>query len=179
MVVGTKSSTPGPSEDLQGPKKGILRPKQAPFACFLKLGGSKGAITVLDEQGIPLRCSGSGPNSPFWTPRSKCVMTVSPTQMSQSGAVETKSGPTGPFEDPKGLFGPKRALLGPPGAQKAPRYQVKVCGDHESNPDGPMGSSWDQIWPLGALQGPPGPPKGPFGPEMSPFGGPRSALEVR
>ena len=26
--------------------------------CFLELGGSKWAITVLDEQGISLRCSG-------------------------------------------------------------------------------------------------------------------------
>ena len=30
-------------------QKGILRPKQAIFACFLELGGSKWAITVLDE----------------------------------------------------------------------------------------------------------------------------------
>ena len=85
-------------------------------------------------------------------------------------------GPPGP---PKGSFraktGPFRTSGGPEGA----RYQVKVCGDHESNPDGPMGGSRDQIWPLGALRGPPGPPKGPFGPEMSPFGGPRSAVEVR
>ena len=34
VAVGTKSGTPGPSEDLRGPQKGILRPKQAPFACF-------------------------------------------------------------------------------------------------------------------------------------------------
>ena len=29
VAVGTKSGTPGPSEDLRGPQKGILRPKQA------------------------------------------------------------------------------------------------------------------------------------------------------
>ena len=130
------------------------------FDRFLKLGGSKWAITVLDEQGIPLRCSGhptslylkqknvphkigpwkfrdrgqialfgppgtqKGPNT-----RSKCVVTMSPTQMSQSGAVGTKSGPQGPFEDlrgpQKGHFGPKRALLGPPGAQKGPNTRSK------------------------------------------------------
>ena len=27
------------------------------------------------------------------------------------------------------------------------RYQVEVCGDHESNPGGPIGCSWDQICP--------------------------------
>ena len=34
VAVGTKSGTPGPSEDLRGPQKGILRLKQALFACF-------------------------------------------------------------------------------------------------------------------------------------------------
>ena len=34
MAVGTKSGTLGPSEDLRGAQKGILRPKQALFACF-------------------------------------------------------------------------------------------------------------------------------------------------
>ena len=34
VAVGTKSGTPRPSEDLRGPQKGILRPKQALFACF-------------------------------------------------------------------------------------------------------------------------------------------------
>ena len=48
---------------------------------------------------------------------------------------------------------------GPEGAQ----YQVKVCDNHESNTDKPIGESWDQIWPPGAHQGPPGPPKGPIG----------------
>mgnify|MGYP003325375512 CR=1 FL=1 len=180
------------------------------FDCFLELGGSLWAITVLDEQGIPLRCSGHptslflkqknvaheigpwkfrdrgqkalfGPPGTWKGPdtRSKCVVTMIPTQAAQSGAVGTKSGPPGPSEDPKGAFraktGPFRTPRGPEGA----RYQVKVCGDHESNPDGPIGGSWDQIWPPGALRGPPGPPKGPFGPETSPFGGPRSAVEVR
>ena len=51
--------------------------------------------------------------------RSKCVVTMSPTQTGQSGAVGTKSGPPGPSEDlwgpQKGHSGLKRALLGAPG----------------------------------------------------------------
>ena len=49
--------------------------------------------------------------------RSKCVVTMCPTQAGQSGAVGTKSGPPGPSEDlrgpQKGHFGPKRALFLP------------------------------------------------------------------
>ena len=55
----------------------------------------------------------------------------------------------------KGHFGPK--LLGPP---EEARYQAKVCGDHESNPGGPIGGSWDQIWLSEAHHGPLGPQKG-------------------
>ena len=57
-AVGTKSVHPGPSEDLQGPKRGLSGPKRTLFACFLELGGSIWAITVLNEPGIPLRRSG-------------------------------------------------------------------------------------------------------------------------
>ena len=57
-VVGIKSASPGPSEDLQGPKRGLSGPKRTLFACFLELGGSIWAITVLNEPGIPLRRSG-------------------------------------------------------------------------------------------------------------------------
>ena len=99
------------------------------FDRFLKLGGSIWTITVLDEQSIPLRCSGHptslyfkkkfphkigpwkfrasghfGPNGALLGPpgaqerpdtRSKCVVTMCPTQADQSGAVGTKSGPPG------------------------------------------------------------------------------------
>merc|ERR1739842_32485 len=82
--------------------------------------------------------------------RSKCVVTMIPTHAAQSGAVGTKSGPPGPSEDPKGAFraktGPFRTPRGPEGA----RYQVKVCGDHDSSPGGTIGGSRDQIWPPGA-----------------------------
>ena len=57
-VVGIKSASPGPSEGLQGPKRGLSGPKRTLFACFLELGGSIWAITVLNEPGIPLRRSG-------------------------------------------------------------------------------------------------------------------------
>merc|ERR1711911_349007 len=63
-VVGIKSASPGPSEDLQGPKRGLSGPKRTIFACFLELGGSIWAITVLNEPGIPLRRSGH-PTSPY------------------------------------------------------------------------------------------------------------------
>ena len=43
--------------------------------------------------------------------------------------------------------------------------------DHMFNPCRPFGGSWNQIWPTGALRGPPNSPKGTFGGEMSPFGG--------
>ena len=42
--------------------------------------------------------------------RSKCVVSMSPTQAGQSGAVGTKSAPPGPSQD---LCGPKRGLSGP------------------------------------------------------------------
>ena len=45
---------PGPSEDLWDPKRGLSGPKRTLFACFLEMGGSVWAITVLNEPGIPL-----------------------------------------------------------------------------------------------------------------------------
>ena len=114
------------------------------FDRFIKLGGSIWAITVLDEQSIPLRCSGHptslyfekkfphkigpwkfranghfGPNGALLGPpgaqerpdtRSKCVVTMCPAKAGQSGAVGTKSGPSGPSED---LRSPQKEHLGP------------------------------------------------------------------
>ena len=71
-----------------------------------------------------------------------------------------------------GPFGAKTGPFGAPGDPEEAQYQAKVCGDHDSNPVGPIGGSWDQIWPPEALQGPPGPPKGPFGAKTGRFGGP-------
>ena len=56
--ISFKSATLGPFEDIRGSKRGISEPKLTLFACFLELGGSIFAITVLNEQGIPLRRSG-------------------------------------------------------------------------------------------------------------------------
>ena len=49
------------------------------------------------------------------------------------------------------------------------RYQVKVCGEHESNQGGPIGGSRDQIWPPEDLRGP---QKGHFGPKRALLGPP-------
>ena len=73
----------------------------------------------------------------------------------------------------KGPFGPQKTLLGDPevlGGQRVARkgrYQVKVCGEHESHPGGPIRGSWDQIWSPGALRGP---QKGYFGPNRALLG---------
>ena len=118
-----------------------------------------------------------GCNSAGWAGRSVAMLWTPNKAIFKIKNVPHKIGPW-KFRD-QGHFGTKGALLGAPGGPEEARYQVKVCGDHESKPDGPIGGSWDQIWPPGALRGPLGPPKGPFGPETSPFGGPRSAVEVR
>ena len=55
------------------------------------------------------------------------------------------------------------AKMGPfwaPGDPEGTQYQVKVSGDHESNPGRTMGGTWDQIWLSKAHRGPLGPQKG-------------------
>ena len=88
-AVGTKSGPSGPSEDLRGPQKGHFGPKRSLLG---PLGAQKGLDT-----------------------RSKCVVSMTPTQTGQSWAVGTKSGPPGPSEDLRGprkdLLWPKRALF--------------------------------------------------------------------
>merc|ERR1712020_401203 len=87
--------------------------------------------------------------------------------------------PRGPRGAPKGAFqaktGPFRTPRGPEGA----RYQGKVCGEHESNPGGPIRGSRDQIWPLGALRGPPRAPKGAFRAKTGSFRTPRGPEGAR
>ena len=68
-----------------------------------------------------------GQKGAFWGPwlqkrpiiRSKCVVTMSPTQLDQPATVGTKLGIPGLAKDvrgpQKGSFGPKRGLLGAPG----------------------------------------------------------------
>ena len=140
-------------------QKGILRPKQALFACFWPF-----SRTGWFQMGY---------NSAGWVGHSAAMLWTPNKPIFETKNVPHKIGPW------KFRYQGQIALYGPPGDPEGARYQVKVCGHHESNPDGSMGGSWDQIWPLGALRGPSGPPKGPFGPKTIPFGGPRSAVEVR
>ena len=85
----------------------------------------------------------------------------------------------GPFGAKKGHFVPKRAFFGPLGVQKGAQYQPKICGNHDSNPVGPIGGSWDQIWPPGALWVPLGPHKGTFWAKIGPFGVPEGPEEAK
>ena len=64
---------------------------------------------------------------------------------------------------PKVVFWAKTSHFGAPGGQEEVQYQVKVCGNHESNPGTAAQVSWDQKWPLRTLRGPPGPPTPPPG----------------
>ena len=45
-----------------------------------------------------------------------------------------------------------------------------MCGNHEFNPGGAVGGSWDQIWSSWALLGPLGTQKGHFGPKVALLG---------
>ena len=59
--LGPNLAPRGPLRTSGAPKRvfwGPNRPFLPVFDHFLELGGSKWAITVLDEQGIPLRCYG-------------------------------------------------------------------------------------------------------------------------
>ena len=93
--------------------------------------------------------------------RSKCVVTMCPTQAGQSGAVGTKSGPPGPSEDlrgpQKGHFGPKRSLLGPLGTQKGPHTRSKCVVSMILTQTGQSGA-------VGTKSGPPGPSEDLRGP---------------
>ena len=86
-----------------------------------------------------------------------------------------------PPTPPKGVFWAKTSPFGATGGQEEVHYQVKVCGNHDSNPVGPICSNWDQIWPqvwppellsqLGPVLG----QKGPLGPPVSTYKAPEWA----
>ena len=142
------------------PNKPIFETKNVPH----KIGPWKfryqGQIALFGPPGTQ-----KGPDT-----RSKCVVSMSPSKADQSGAVGTKLGPSGPSEDlrgpQKGHFGQKKGPFRTPRGAEVDRYQVKVCGEHESIQGGPIGGSRDEIWPLGAL---PEPQKGHFGPKRALF----------
>ena len=98
-----------------------------------------------------------GPNT-----RSKCVVSMSPAQPDQSGAVGIKFGPPGPFEDlpgpQNGPFGPKRALLGPPGPQRGPDTRSKCVVTMSP-------AQTSQSGAVGTKSGPPGPSEDLRGPQ--------------
>merc|ERR1712015_195466 len=86
-------------------KRVFFRPNQAllpVFDRFLELGGSKWAITVLDEQGIPLRCSGH-PTS-LYLKQKNVPHKIGPWKFRDRGQI---------------------ALFGPPGTQKGPDTRSK------------------------------------------------------
>merc|ERR1719234_1550306 len=80
---------------------------------------------------------------------------------------------------PKGIFFPKRCPFGGPGSAVEVFEEAGAHDMDTAQPDGSASGSWPQIRPLGAAKGPPGPPKGCFEAQTGPFGGPRSAIEVR
>ena len=80
----------------------------------------------------------------------------------------------GPWGPPKGLFGAKSSPFKAPWGPEGARYQVKVCFDHEPNSGGPMGGSWDQIWPPRPSEDLRGPQKGLLEPKRALLG----AIEV-
>ena len=98
VAVGTKFDPSWPSKDLWDPQKGLSGPKLAHLGA---LGAQK------------------RPNT-----RSKCLVTMIPTQSDQLAAIGTKSGPPGPSET---LWGPNRAFWGQNGPFGGPWSAVEVC----------------------------------------------------
>ena len=130
-----------------GPPKGLFGAKSSPFKAPWGPEGARYQVKVCgDHKFNPIR--------PF---EGSCDK-IWPT----GALLEPPKSPKGPFWAKTSPF---RAPLGPKGA----RDQVKVCCDHESNPGGLIGGSWDQICLPWALRGPPGPQKGPFGAQTNPF----------
>ena len=78
------------------PNKPIFETKNVPHKIGLWKFRYQGQIALFGPPGTQ-----KGPDT-----RSKCVVSMNPTQVGQSGAVGTKSGPSGPSE------GPKRGISG-------------------------------------------------------------------
>ena len=158
MAVGTKSGTLGPSEDLRGAQKGILRPKQALFACFWPFSWT-GWFQI-------------GYNSAGWAGNSAPMLWTPQKPIFETKNVHHKIWPW-KFRD-RGQI----ALFGPPGTQKGPNTRSKcVVGMSPTQADqsgavgtksglpGPSddlrGTQKGHFGPKRALLGPPGAQKGP------------------
>ena len=75
-------------------------------------------------------------------------------------------------EPQEGLFWHKMSLFDPKRAHMGPKFNVFANLLCDQSKLSTARDFWDQIWPLGALRGPPGPPKGAFWVKSGPFGAP-------
>ena len=141
----------------QGPPKGIFCPKCCPF------GGPRSAVEVFEEAGAhdmdTAQPDGSASGS--WA------------KSRSPGALRGHLGP------PKGPFWAKTGPFGGPWSAIEVRLEAQAHDMDAGHPVGPTSDSWAKNRPPRALRGPPGPPKGLFEAQTGPFGGPRSATEVR
>merc|ERR1712212_433710 len=145
------------SVEPQGPPKGIFCLKCCPF------GGPRSAVEVFEEAGAHDMDAGHpvGPTSDSWA------------KIRPPGALQGPLGPPKrPFEAQTGPFGGPRSAI-------EVRIWAQAHDMDAGHPVGPTSDSWAKNRPTRALRGPPGPPKGPFEAQTGPFGGPRSAIEVR
>merc|ERR1719397_618961 len=85
----------------------------------------------------------------------------------------------GPLGPPKGPFEAQTGPFGGPRIATEVRLGAQAHDMGAGHPVRPTSDSWAKNRPPRALRGPPGPPKGPFEAQTGPFGGPRSATEVR
>ena len=126
----------------------LNRPKSV-FGCFFQMEGLRTATVALNDQGVPFRQF----RHPTWL-------------YSDKKYFPPKFGPK------KGTFLAKTGPFGAPGGPEEGRHQANVCGNHVTNPVGPRGSSWDQIWPLSPSEDLRGPKKGLLGPKRALLGAP-------
>ena len=156
MAVGTISGSRGPSKSFQDPQTGA---KTSPF-------GAPGGQEDVQYQPKCVVHNDSSPGRPI---------SISWDQIWPPWTLRVHPGP------PKEAFRAKTGPFGAPGGQEEAQYQAKVCGNHDSNPFGPICGNWDQIWPqvwpselfsqLGLVLG----QKGPLGPPVRTYKAPEWA----
>ena len=117
-VVGLAGSPFGSSGTHTEPKREILGQKLALFGPWVPEKARYQAKVCGNHEVNPGRAAGGS-----WD------------QIWSSGAL---LGPLGP---PKGTFSAQTGPFGAPGDPEEGRYQAKVCGNHVTNPVGPIGGS--------------------------------------